>query len=216
MIWQTSSIGPADTEKLGELLGKILDSNEVIELSSDLGGGKTTFTRGLARGLGSKDTVSSPTYTIVQRYKIHPESSRLSEVQGAGEQRTEPYRDSTAKEQPQPATQQFAKSTSSAASSAGGQASAAEEFWLHHFDFYRLNEAGIVADELAESLHDKNVITVVEWSDVVQDVLPKDRLTIEFKAVADDPEEREIVIKYLEAKQGIIKTLETAWEGTSA
>jgi len=161
MIWQTSSIGSADTERLGELLGKILDSNEVIELSSDLGGGKTTFTRGLARGLGSKDTVSSPTFTISRIYKCK------------------------------------------------------NNLEIHHFDFYRLNKAGIVADELAESLNDKNVITVVEWSDVVQDVLPKDRLTIEFKAVADDLEEREIVIKYPEAKQGIIKTLETSWEGTS-
>jgi tRNA threonylcarbamoyladenosine biosynthesis protein TsaE len=160
MIWQTCSTESADTEKLGELLGKVLKSGEVIELSSDLGGGKTTFAKGLARGLGSKDTVSSPTFTISRIYKC---KSNLE---------------------------------------------------IHHFDFYRLHEAGIVADELAESLNDPKVVAVVEWSDVVQDVLPQDRLTIEFKAVADNLDEREIVIKYPEAKQGLIKTLEIAWEGT--
>src|SRR5947207_15599147 len=64
MIWQTVSTSSEDTEKLGELLGSVLSPPGVIELRSDLGGGKITYTRGLARGFGSKDKVSSPTFTL--------------------------------------------------------------------------------------------------------------------------------------------------------
>ena len=49
-------------------MGKRLQGGEVIELVSDLGGGKTTFVRGLARGIGSQDQVSSPTFTINNIY----------------------------------------------------------------------------------------------------------------------------------------------------
>lgn len=67
---QTRSTSSAATERLGERLGCNLRGGEVIELVSDLGGGKTTFVRGLARGLGSRDHVSSPTYTISHEYHV--------------------------------------------------------------------------------------------------------------------------------------------------
>ncbi len=95
----------------------------MIELVSDLGGGKTTFVRGLARGFGSHDRVASPTFTIGRVYR----SGNLT---------------------------------------------------MHHFDFYRLPEAGLIVEELAEVIGDQQVVTVVEWADVVQNVLPKERLTI--------------------------------------
>lgn len=101
----------------------MLKGGEVIELVSDLGGGKTTFTRGLVRGLGSEDKVASPTFTI-------------SKVYDAGSKQ------------------------------------------VHHFDFYRLQEPGIIADELAEVVGDPSMITVVEWADVVKHVLPDDHLTV--------------------------------------
>lgn len=69
MTWQTISTGPEDTEKLAEQLGAKLKGGEVIELKSDLGGGKTTFTRGLVKGTGSSAHVSSPTFTISNVYK---------------------------------------------------------------------------------------------------------------------------------------------------
>ena len=119
-----------ETEKLGEQIGKRLRGGEVIELVSDLGGGKTTFVRGLARGFGSAAHVSSPTFTISQEYK------------------------------------------------AGGRT-------LYHFDFYRLHEAGIMADELAEAAHDPNAVVVVEWGDIVADVLPADCVTITIKAITE-------------------------------
>lgn len=98
----------------------------MIELVSDLGGGKTTFVRGLARGAGSEDRVASPTFTVSKEY-------------------------------------------------------AAKAFTIHHFDFYRLQEAGIVADELAEVAGDTHDVVVVEWADVVHHVLPAKRLTITIK-----------------------------------
>ena len=59
---------PAETEKIGEALGKTIKSGTVIAYRGDLGAGKTAFTRGLARGLGSTELVTSPTYTIVNEY----------------------------------------------------------------------------------------------------------------------------------------------------
>ena len=59
---------PAETEKIGEALGKTIKPGTVIAYRGDLGAGKTAFTRGVARGLGSKELVTSPTYTIVNEY----------------------------------------------------------------------------------------------------------------------------------------------------
>ena len=59
---------PEQTERVGAALGKILTPGTVIAYRGDLGAGKTAFTRGLARGLGSDELVTSPTYTIVNEY----------------------------------------------------------------------------------------------------------------------------------------------------
>ncbi len=127
------------TEKLGFRLGQALKGGEVIELISDLGGGKTTFSRGLARGAGSPDHVSSPTFTISNVYE------------------------------------------------AGG-------LTIHHFDFYRLAEAGLMEHELEDVLGQDDQVVVVEWSDVVAHVLPKDRLTIRF--VSDGEDARTCTLEY--------------------
>ena len=59
---------PEETEKLGEKLAKQLKPGTVLAYRGDLGAGKTAFTRGLARGLGYTEPVTSPTYTIVNEY----------------------------------------------------------------------------------------------------------------------------------------------------
>jgi len=59
---------PAETEAVGEALGKLLPAGTVLAYTGDLGAGKTAFTRGLARGLGCTEQVTSPTYTIVNEY----------------------------------------------------------------------------------------------------------------------------------------------------
>lgn len=144
---------------MGRLLGKQLRPQEVIELVSDLGGGKTTFTKGLVVGLGSKDRVSSPTFTLSKVYK-------------------------------------------------------AKDIEIHHFDFYRLAEPGVVSDQLQESLENPKVITVIEWSDIVKGVLPDNRLTVSFKPVATDSDERQIEISYPESKSSFIEQIRTQLEET--
>ena len=56
---------------------------------------------------------------------------------------------------------------------------------LFHFDFYRLDDAGVVASELAEVEGDPDVVVAVEWGDIVHDVLPKDRIVVAIKATAE-------------------------------
>lgn len=53
----------------GRRLGSLLQERDVLILTGDLGAGKTTFTKGLARGLGIKQMIKSPTYTIVREYE---------------------------------------------------------------------------------------------------------------------------------------------------
>ncbi len=139
MPYRTESTSPGQTEQLAEVMGAKLRGGEVIELVSDLGGGKTTFTRGLVRGAGSSDKVASPTFTISRQYET-------------------------------------------------------PVFTIAHFDFYRLSAGGIVADELAEVIHDPGHVTVVEWGEVVHDVLPDDRLTVILKQT--ETGNRTITINY--------------------
>ena len=65
---QYTTNSPEETEALGAALAKLLQPGTVIAYRGDLGAGKTAFTRGLAKGLGCKELVTSPTYTIVNEY----------------------------------------------------------------------------------------------------------------------------------------------------
>ncbi len=132
-----------DTLACGKSIGEKLKGGEVFELMSDLGGGKTSFVRGLNQGFGSADMVSSPSFTICNTYK----------------------RD--------------------------------DDLQLNHFDFYRLSEPGIVKDELDEFLHDPNNIVVVEWGEIVDDVLPDDRVVVTISTNKDDS--RTILFEYPES-----------------
>jgi tRNA threonylcarbamoyladenosine biosynthesis protein TsaE len=60
--------GPSETEALGERLGRELAPGDVVLVSGPLGAGKTTLIRGICRALGVTETVTSPTFTIGQRY----------------------------------------------------------------------------------------------------------------------------------------------------
>ncbi|MGR3176619.1 MAG: tRNA (adenosine(37)-N6)-threonylcarbamoyltransferase complex ATPase subunit type 1 TsaE [Candidatus Anammoxibacter sp.] len=77
----------ADTRKFGELLGRLLESGLVVAITGPLGAGKTYFVKGLASGLGIKDSrvVTSPTFTIVNEYCgripiYHIDAYRLTSV----------------------------------------------------------------------------------------------------------------------------------------
>lgn len=76
----------AETNKLGMLLGGLLQAGDVVLLSGDLGAGKTTFSKGVAAGLGVEDEVTSPTYTLIAEYEgriplSHMDLYRLSEAE---------------------------------------------------------------------------------------------------------------------------------------
>ncbi|UTX51470.1 tRNA (adenosine(37)-N6)-threonylcarbamoyltransferase complex ATPase subunit type 1 TsaE [Candidatus Saccharibacteria bacterium TM7i] len=114
----------AEMKALAEKIGTQLKGGEVFELIGDIGAGKTTFTKGLARGLAIDDDVQSPSFTISRMYE------------------------------------------------------ARDGLQLAHYDFYRLDDPGIMTNELAEFANDATTVTVVEWADVVEGVLPKDRMRI--------------------------------------
>ncbi|HUP26581.1 MAG TPA: tRNA (adenosine(37)-N6)-threonylcarbamoyltransferase complex ATPase subunit type 1 TsaE [Candidatus Limnocylindrales bacterium] len=130
MTQLTQSADSAATEKFGERLGHNLRGGEIIELISDLGGGKTTLTRGIARGAGSKNVVGSPTFTLSKVYT-------------------------------------------------------APAFNIYHYDFYRLQAAGLMEYELADIISDPKAVLIIEWGEVVQHVLPARRLTITIRKLSD-------------------------------
>jgi tRNA threonylcarbamoyladenosine biosynthesis protein TsaE len=70
MTYAVTTTDSAATQSLAARLARHLKGGEVIELVSDLGGGKTTFTQGLAQGLGYDGPVTSPTFTLSQVYKL--------------------------------------------------------------------------------------------------------------------------------------------------
>ena len=74
-----------ETQDLAYRLGEIVEANTLITLSGDLGAGETTFTQGLARGLGIDKKVTSPTFTIMKEYKgrlplYHIDAYRLENI----------------------------------------------------------------------------------------------------------------------------------------
>jgi len=84
MIIEVNS--PEETRQLGRKLGASLRGGEVFELVGDVGAGKTTFTKGLAEGLGVHDEVQSPSFTISRVYDgrdelqlVHYDFYRLSD-----------------------------------------------------------------------------------------------------------------------------------------
>ena len=80
------SHSPAETEDFAAAFAKQLRGGEIIAFRGDLGAGKTAFTRGLARGLGITERITSPTYTIVNEYPdgrlalFHFDMYRLSDA----------------------------------------------------------------------------------------------------------------------------------------
>ena len=78
---------PAETEAAGEAFGRDLERGDLLLLAGDLGAGKTTFVRGVARGAGSQAHVASPTFQLVRVYKgrIQLAHVDLYRIEGAAE-----------------------------------------------------------------------------------------------------------------------------------
>ena len=113
----------------GEELAKTLSFSAVIELVGDVGAGKTTITKGLAKGFGIEEEITSPTFTLSKHYYFTHDGKNRS---------------------------------------------------LVHYDFYRLQDPGIMSEDLLE-----NTITVIEWGDSVADLLPAGHLRF-FITINDD------------------------------
>jgi tRNA threonylcarbamoyladenosine biosynthesis protein TsaE len=68
-MWTLIAEDAEKTQRFAEILGELAKPGDVLTLHGDLGAGKTTFTQGLARGLGVCQSVSSPTFTLIHEYE---------------------------------------------------------------------------------------------------------------------------------------------------
>jgi tRNA threonylcarbamoyladenosine biosynthesis protein TsaE len=74
----------AQTQRLGMRLGEIVQGGELILLNGQLGTGKTTFTQGLARGMGITEQINSPTFTLLKEYPGHARPADKAHAQSHG------------------------------------------------------------------------------------------------------------------------------------
>ena len=113
---------PEETEFLGERIGRALEPGMVVALIGELGAGKTTLAKGIARGLEVPDLVHSPTFTL-----IHEHKGRIP---------------------------------------------------VYHFDLYRLDTIEQIEDLGYEDYFHGPGVTIVEWAEKIQALLPEDHLEI--------------------------------------
>lgn len=71
-----------ETHDLGQVLGQLLAHGDLLCLSGELGAGKTTFTRGLARGWGARENATSPTFTLINEYTRSADDQRFYHMDG--------------------------------------------------------------------------------------------------------------------------------------
>ncbi len=132
--WSVTTACAAQTRFVAESLAPLLVDGDLIVLAGDLGAGKTCFTQGLGVGLGIEDRITSPTFTLANRY-----DGRLG---------------------------------------------------LDHLDVYRLDDLAETLDlDLPELL--ETGVTVIEWGEQIEPVLPVDRLTIRL-LLGDGDDDREL------------------------
>ncbi len=127
VTFHTESAG--ETEKLGERIGSVLEPGIVVALTGDLGAGKTTLTKGIARGLAVSDLIHSPTFTL-----IHEHKGRLP---------------------------------------------------VYHFDLYRLDSPEQLDDLGYEDYFYGDGVSIVEWSEKAQELLPPDHIELRITGDGD-------------------------------
>ncbi|HPV84659.1 MAG TPA: tRNA (adenosine(37)-N6)-threonylcarbamoyltransferase complex ATPase subunit type 1 TsaE [Sedimentibacter sp.] len=122
-----------DTEKLGRIIAKCAEKGTVICLDGELGAGKTSLARFIAKELGVKDYIVSPTFTIIKEYE-----GRLP---------------------------------------------------FYHMDVYRIDSE----DDMYDLGYDEYIysegVTVIEWSKLIEGILPEERINIEIKRINDTKRE---------------------------
>ena len=78
---------------------------------------------------------------------------------------------------------------------------------LFHFDFYRLTDPGIVKLSVAEAIELGQDVIVVEWGNIISDVLPENKITIKLSSIAADSESRKIEISVPHSFEYLINSL---------
>ena len=129
MDYKITTKDEMDTLLLAQNIESEKFPNMVICLIGELGSGKTVFTKGFAASLGIKDTITSPTFTIIKEY----DSGELP---------------------------------------------------LYHMDVYRLEDS--VEGIGFKDYFNKGGVTIIEWADLIEKQLPKNRLEIKFKVIDED------------------------------
>lgn len=121
---------------LGNLLARVLEKNDVVYLTGELGAGKTTLVRGIVRGRGYTGRVNSPTFTLMNIY--------------------------------------------------------AADIDIFHFDFYRL-QGNDLADLGLEEYLEKDGLSLIEWPQVADNLLPPEAMLVNIALVEEDYERERLV-----------------------
>jgi tRNA threonylcarbamoyladenosine biosynthesis protein TsaE len=128
---------PDETLALAGAAGELFRAGDVVSVAGDLGAGKTVFARGVARALGVREPVVSPSFTIVREY--------------------------------------------------GGRVP------LVHVDVYRIGTIQELHDLGFEEVLRDDAVTLVEWGDVIDALLPRERLDVRLELAPDAAEDERVV-----------------------
>ena len=148
----------AQTQRLGVRLGELVRGGELLLLDGQLGTGKTTFTQGLAQGMGITDVVNSPTFTLLKEY--------------AGHDSPEEY--------PVLENEQKPVTTQQATSQQGRQLNQVKPT-LYHFDLYRLDDPEEILELGFEDYFYGSGVCAIEWAEKADVLWPTEYLRIRLK-----------------------------------
>ncbi len=158
-----------ETKKIAENFAKKLKGGDIVALYGELGSGKTTFVQGLAKGLGIKKRIISPTFIIVRSYKIEFKSQSVRQAQDKNS-RVNPFDKLRTRIQ--------------------------ESKVFNHIDLYRIEGTkdieGLGLDEI---INDPQNIVAIEWAEKLEKLLPRKRIDVKFNYLSKN--KRHIEIKIL-------------------
>jgi len=162
------SRSPKEIKEIAKKILKKFQGFNVFSLEGELGGGKTTFVKGIADFLGVKEPIKSPTFVIMRKYRM-PIKSRQQIADDKWQ-----IIDKGKKSQEKNTSCNFR--------------------YLYHFDCYRIKDSKEILELGWQELvkNSKNLI-FVEWGDKIKNILPKNTLHLKFEFLKEN--ERKIIIK---------------------